>query len=129
MLKIAFPFIEIGQVIDAPSDDIWRIMTDTHLWPRWGPSVRNVECADRHIKAGSTGRVQLLSGFWVRFVIIDFDERRYWSWRVLGARATGHRVEPLSTTRCQASFEIPIFTAPYVVVCKVALNRIRKLAE
>jgi hypothetical protein len=129
MLKIVFPFVEISQTIDASSDQVWRIMTDTSLWPIWGPSIRKVECADKYVKIGSTGSVQLFSILWVRFLVTELEEGRHWSWRILGMRATGHRVESLSTTRCQAVFQIPIFAAPYVIVCKVALNRISKLAR
>ncbi len=129
MLKIAFPFIEVSHIIDAPSHDVWRIMTDTRLWPRWGPSVREIECTDTHLKAGSTGRLQLFWPLWVKFVITEFEEGKYWSWHILGLRATGHRVEPISATRCRAVFTIPIFAAPYVVVCELALKRIRELTE
>ncbi len=102
MLNVAYPFIEIRQAVEAPSDEVLNIMTDTSLRPRWGPSIRRVECADRHIKAGSTGRVQLISGLWIKFVVTNLDG-------VLGVLATGHRVERISTTRCLAIFEIPIF--------------------
>ena len=128
MLSVTFPFIEIRQTVEAPSYEVWNVMTDTSLWPCWGPSIRRVECADRPIKAGSTGRVQLISGLWIKFVVTNLVEGRYWSWHILGVRATGHRVEPINTTRCLAIFEIPIFAAPYIIVCKVALDRIRKLA-
>jgi hypothetical protein len=127
MLKIAFPFVEISEEVDAPCNEVWRVMTDTSLWPRWGPSIRNVECPDKHIKRGSTGRIQLFSGLWIKFVVTDLEEERYWTWRILGVPATGHRVEPIGTNRCRAGFEIPIFAAPYLMVCKVALNRIGKL--
>lgn len=129
MLKIAFPSIEIRQAIEVPSYEVWNIMTDTSLWPRWGPSVRRVECADRRIKAGSTGRVQLMPGIWIKFVVTSLVEGRYWSWHILGVRATGHRVEPINKTHCLAIFEIPILAFPYIIICKVALNRIRKLAR
>ena len=129
MLKVTYPLIEIGQAVEAPSDEVWNIMTDTSLWPRWGPSIRRVECADRHIRAGSTGRVQLVSGIWIKFVVTGLAEGRYWSWNVLGVRATGHRVEPIDQTHCLAIFEVPIFAAPYVIVCKLALHRIRKLVR
>ena len=128
MIRIALPFIETSQIVDASSNEVWRIMTDTSLWPRWGPSIRGVKCTDKHLKTDSTGSVQLFSGLWIKFVVTDFEEGRYWSWRMLGVHATGHRVEPLTTTHCRAVFEIPIIAAPYIVVCRVALKRISKLA-
>ncbi len=128
MLEIASPYLKVSRRISAPSGEVWRILTDTQLWPYWGPSVRKAECTERYVKAGSTGRVQLFSATWVKFVVTDFEEGRYWSWRVLGIRATGHWVEPLSDTYCRAGFEIPMLAAPYAVVCWVALKRISKLA-
>ncbi len=129
MLEIASPYAKVSRRISAPAGDVWRVLTDTRLWPSWGPSVRNVECTERYVNAGSTGRVRLISAIWVKFVVTDFVQGRYWSWRVLGIQATGHWVEPLGDSRCRAGFEIPLFAAPYTVICWVALKRISKLAE
>jgi hypothetical protein len=68
-------------------------------------------------------------GLWVPFVITDFEIDRYWSWRVLGIRATGHRVERLAEGLCRLTFEVPIFGAPYVIVCREAVARIAKTLE
>ncbi len=129
MFKIAFPFLEVSHTIDASSHDVWRIMTDTRLWPYWGPSVHEVKCTDTVVRVGSTGRIKLFKSFWVKFAITEFEEGKYWSWHILGFRTTGHRVEPISATRCRAVFMVPIFAAPYVVVCKMALKRIDELAS
>ncbi|MEZ5583478.1 MAG: SRPBCC family protein [Candidatus Competibacteraceae bacterium] len=121
--------IRVEQVIDAPPDTVWTLLTDTHRWPQWGPSVRAVQCAERYIGGGSSGRVLTTLGFWAPFVITDFDEARYWSWRVFGIPATGHQVNPLGENRCRLVFEIPIVAAPYAAVCKVAMQRIAQLSQ
>ena len=128
MFKLAFPYVELWKKIEAPSGKVWRIMTDTYTWPRWGPSIRNVKCEDRSIKAGSTGRVQLPFGLWINFVVTDLEEGSYWSWHVFGIRATGHRIVPVSKNCCWVIFETPLYAAPYTVVCKIAIERIRVLA-
>lgn len=115
--------------ISAPAAHGWSILTDTHLWPVWGPSLRRVECAERFISAGTRGRVQTTVGIWLPFAIHDFVDGRYWSWKLAGIPATGHRVEPLSRDACRLSFEVPVLAAPYLAVCRVACDRIRVMAE
>jgi hypothetical protein len=119
--------VKVARVIDAPANQVWHWLTDTRQWPRWGPSVREVECAERHIRHGSTGRVRTVLGLWAPFTITDFDDGRYWSWRVYGLPATGHRLEALGPGRCRLTFEIPAMAAPYAAVCKIALARIAHL--
>jgi hypothetical protein len=114
--------IAVSRVIDAPEETVWRLFVDTRRWPEWGPSVAAVECTDRVIREGSTGRVRVARvGLWVPFVVETCADRR-WTWRVAGVRATGHRVEPLGVNRCRATFEVPLFAAAYVPVCRRALG-------
>src|SRR5512143_2197519 len=120
--------IQVSEIIDSSAGHVWRILIDTHCWLEWGPSVKAVDCIDRYIRKGSTGRVLTTLGFWANFKITDFEEGRYWTWRVYGIAATGHRVEPLGEHRCRVSFEIPLFAAPYALLCKLALRRIAKMA-
>jgi len=108
---------------------VWSILTDTHLWPVWGPSVTRVESTTRFITADSRGRVRTAVGLWLPFEITGFDDGRFWTWRVAGMRATGHRVEALGDDRCRLSFEVPAAIAPYLVVCGIACRRIRALAN
>ncbi len=115
--------------ITAPASRVWLILIDTSLWPVWGPSLRRVASAGRFIGAATRGRVQTALGIWLSFEIDHFEDGRYWSWRVAGVRATGHRVEPLDTNRCSLSFEVPMLAAPYLPVCRVACRRIRAMAE
>ena len=119
--------LQVSEIIDSSAEHAWWILTDTRCWPAWGPSVRAVDCADRYIRKGSKGRVLTAIGLWADFEITDFEEGRYWSWRVYGIAATGHRVQPLGADRCRVIFEVPLFAAPYTLICKLALQRIAKM--
>ncbi|MEE4376271.1 MAG: SRPBCC family protein [Candidatus Competibacteraceae bacterium] len=121
--------IQVARIINAPPGPVWAILTDIQQWPHWGPSVRAVQCADRHICKGSSGRVLTALGFWAPFVITEFEEGRYWCWRVFGIPATGHRVESIGEDRCRLLFEIPTLATPYAVVCKIAMKRIAHLSK
>jgi hypothetical protein len=121
--------LEAAVTIRAPVASVWQIITDTHLWPVWGPSVKAVRCRDRFITAGSTGFVQTFFGLRFFFEITDFIDETYWSWRVHGINATGHRVEKMSPDKCRLVFDMPVLMAPYWFVCVIALRRIRDLAE
>jgi hypothetical protein len=124
MLRLNFPNIEIGRRVKASPQVLWEVITDTTRWVLWGPSITAVECSGRYIRKGSTGRVRTALGFWLPFFVTDFVDGQYWSWQVGGIRATGHRVEALNADTCWIVFEIPIFAAPYIIVCLAALKRI-----
>lgn len=115
--------------IRAAPDAVWRLLTDTRAWPRWGPSVRRVESSHRFIQAGTAGRVRTAAGVWLPFEITEFEPGRYWAWRVAGVRATGHRVDPDGPGRCRLAFEVPFLAFPYLSVCRLAAGRIRRMAE
>jgi hypothetical protein len=122
MIKISFSKVK-------PCDQIWKLLTDTATWPHWGPSVKAVECADRFIREGSVGRIKIAVGIWVPFVITRYDEELFWSWKVAGVPATGHRIETVENVLCRLIFEVPLFVAPYAYICKIALERINILLE
>ena len=126
MLRLSPLHIQVGRSISASSATVWRLLTDTHGWWQWGPSIAAVECDERYIRGGSRGRVKTRLGFWLPFVVTHYEHGRYWHWRVSGIPATGHRVEPLGATRCCLVFEIPVWAAPYSIVCGLALRRIVK---
>ena len=117
--------IEIG----APAAAAWELLIDTRRWPEWGPSVARVDCAARFIGPGVIGRVQTVFGFWLPFQITEFTAGRYWCWNVAGIRATGHRVQPITATTCQVLFEMPWLAAPYLVICRLAAQRIKNIVE
>ena len=127
MLRLNYPYLEIARNLDAGASRVWDLIIDTERWPQWGPSVRAVECVDRYIHQGSRGRVQTSVGLWTTFVVTEFENERYWSWRVGGLRATGHRVDPLDEYRSCLAFEVPLLALPYAIVCKMALDRIAVL--
>lgn len=118
---------DVARTIDAPAEVVWDLLVDTRRWPEWGPSVTDVECKDRRIYAGSTGRVQVIGGVWIPFEVTYLDAYR-WTWAVAGIPATGHRVEPYNGS-CRAVFEVPLLAAGYAPVCRLALSRIARLAE
>jgi hypothetical protein len=88
-----------------------------------------VECKDRFIQKGTTGKVRTAAGIWLPFTITRYEEGRFWSWTVAGIPATGHRVEPQEDGLCQLTFEVPIIAAPYTYVCNIALDRISNMLE
>ncbi|MGD8978052.1 MAG: SRPBCC family protein [Gammaproteobacteria bacterium] len=115
--------------IAAPAARVWSILIDTEAWPIWGPSLNRVESSGRFIAVGSRGRVRTALGIWLPFEVLQFADGRYWSWKVAGIPATGHRVEPLGVDGCRLSFDVPVLAAPYLVVCTAACRRIRTMAE
>ena len=127
MIRLGFPDLEIGRAVHAPSEAVWDLLTDTVRCTEWGPSVLAVECVGRYIRKGSRGRVRTALGITLPFLVTEWEDGRRWRWRVAGIRATGHRVEPRGRSSCLLLFEVPLFAAPYLVVCKVALDRIAAL--
>lgn len=121
--------METGVEILAPASAAWELLTDTSRWPQWGPSLSRVESVERYIRAGSTGRVQTLIGVWLPFRITEFIDGQRWGWQVAGIPATGHRVEPLGPQRCRVVFEVPAIAAPYLAVCRLAAERIKRILE
>ena len=127
MINIAFPHIEISRVVAASPSRVWELLTDTLAWEEWGPSIVAVRSSDRFIKKGSHGRVKTFLYFWVPFYIADLEYGKYWSWRIFGINATGHRLEPLNQSACRLVFQVPLWAAPYLLVCKIALDPIVRL--
>jgi uncharacterized protein YndB with AHSA1/START domain len=124
-IRMLYTHVEIG----APAAVAWRLLTDTEAWPRWGPSIRAVDAPTRHIGPGMRGRVRTALGPWLRFEITRWQPGVRWDWRVAGVPATGHLVEPLGPARCRVAFAIPAWAPFYVPVCRVALRRLRELAQ
>ncbi len=121
--------METSVEIHVPASAAWEILTDTRRWPEWGPSLARVESADRYIGPGSTGRVQTVFGRWLPFLITEFTAGRRWRWKVTGIPATGHRVESLGPDRCKVVFEVPLRGAPYLPICHLAAEQIKRILE
>lgn len=124
-LRLTRRTLEVGAVIGRTAEVVWDLITDTRSWAEWGPSVAAVASDSRRIRAGATGRIVTSVGGFVVFRIDRFEAGRYWDWIVGGIRATGHRVDALSGDRCRLVFTVPLWAAPYGIVCLLALKRIR----
>lgn len=120
--------LEVDAALDVPAAVAWRLLTDTHAWPQWGPSVRAVDVPQRFISAGTRGRVQTTPGLWLPFEITKWDEGRAWAWRVGGIPATGHHVTPVTATSSRVAFTIPRWAPFYGPVCRIALRRMASLS-
>ncbi|QXC60072.1 SRPBCC family protein [Aquihabitans sp. G128] len=126
----------ITRAVDAPAEQAWDLLVDLDRWPTWGPTVAEARLdprspagtGGRRLVPGTTGAVRAVAGPWVPFRTTAFDRTAdgggRWAWRVAGVPATAHRVEASGPARCRVGFEVPIWAAPYAVVCAVALRRI-----
>ena len=129
MIRVVFPYVEIGLQVRATADEVWKILVDTSRWVEWGPSIHAVERSERFLTASSSGRVKTVLRFSVPFTVTRFEPGRTWSWRVFGIPATTHTVESLSANRSRLLFGVPLIAFPYLLVCLVAIKRINSLIE
>ena len=123
------PFLETGVEINAPASAAWVVITDTRLWCEWRPTIISVETNDRFIRLGSRGWISTFAGLRLPFVITEYESGHRWRWKVGGIPCTGHRVDPIDPVRCRVMFEVPIFAAAYLPVCRVAAAKIRRLLD
>jgi hypothetical protein len=119
--------ISVSRHYHASPQTVWQLLTDTTLWPLWGPTVRDVSCSERYIRKGSEGKVLTPIGLWVPFLITEYDDFRFWGWKVAGIRATGHRVIAHSDRFCRLVFELPFYWLPYAFVCRRANANLARL--
>jgi uncharacterized protein YndB with AHSA1/START domain len=117
--------LRIARRIEAPAARVWTLLVETRHWTKWGPSVLAVDAPER-IGPGARGRVRTPLG-WAPFEVTGYEEGRAWRWSVAGVPATAHCVEPLGPAACRVSFEVPLWAAPYALVCRVALGRIQRI--
>lgn len=126
---VAVKHVRTSIDVDAPAPAVWRLLAEFAHWPAWGPTIRAVDAAADEVAPGVTGRVQTVVGGWLPFEITDVDPGRSWTWRVVGVPATGHAIEPLGGGRSRVEFSVPWPAAPYVVVLRSGLRRLRSVAE
>ena len=62
MLRVVFPYIEVGLSVKASAEEVWQILVDTSRWVEWGPSIRAVESTERLLTALSSGTGEDRSG-------------------------------------------------------------------
>lgn len=129
MVALGNKRIAIYRKIAAPPQTVWNILTDTYLWPLWGPSLLRVDCQDRHIRLGSGGRVQTLFYIWLPFTISEFRDLDFWSWRIGPFPATGHKLVRTDDGSSLLCFDMPWWAAAYLPVCWLALIRIGRIAS
>ena len=129
MFTISFPNAKISRSFRRPCTRIWELLTDTTTWPQWGASVTAVDCDSRFIRQGTEGRVKTAVGIWLPFSITEYQEGQFWSWKVAGIPATGHRVETQEDGLCKVTFEVPLLAVPYTYICNIALDRIARILE
>ena len=129
MIRISPTTICVGKFYHIAPGIIWDLITDTLKWPLWGPTVKSARCSERYIRRGSKGHVLTPFGIRLPFTVTDFVNASFWSWRVGSIKATGHRIESLDTGGCNLWFEVPIIAAPYVLICRKALENINKLVS
>ncbi len=127
MIKISKNYVSVGKKYNTAPSFLWDVISDTRQWPKWGPTVKNVQSTDRFIKMGSEGKVQTVLGIWLPFVVTDYNEERNWNWRVGSIQATGHRLETDLDGRCALWFDVPFWATPYLIACQMALVRIHSL--
>jgi hypothetical protein len=121
--------LSVSRDFHASPQRVWQLLTDTTLWPLWGPSVRSVRCSDRLIRKGSKGKVQTPIGFWLPFIITEYDHFDFWGWKVAGIRATGHRMITSNDGYCRVVFELPYWWLPYAIVCSRAATKMAELLK
>jgi hypothetical protein len=127
MIKITKNRISVGKFYPVSPLIVWDIIIDTSQWPRWGPTVKNVQLSERYISTGSKGQVLTSLGVWLPFIIDEYEHGSFWSWKVATVKATGHRVQESEKGGSNLWFEIPMIAAPYTIVCQLALGRIENL--
>lgn len=129
LVKIHSSHISVERKFKASPKRAWDLITDTTKWRCWGPTVRSVSSSDRYIRKGSWGKVCTPIGLWVPFLITEYEHENYWTWKVGGIQATGHRLIQFNTNSCIVAFELPLSWLPYVIVCRIALKRMSKFLE
>ena len=105
-----------------------ELLSTTSSWSQWGPSVSAVEPANAKLSLGMRGRVRTPLGLWLPFHITRYDPPCSWAWSVLGIPATSHTVAK-APGGCRISFGVPAPALAYLILCRLALERIAALSE
>lgn len=114
--------------IEAPGRIVWDLLIDPEAWPNWGPIVCGADLRSERLHVGARGSVRTVLGVRVPFEITTCRDQEQWAWRVAGIRATDHSLVELGPGRCRAGIGVAWPAAPYLVLCRVALARLERLA-
>ncbi|CAN5497302.1 SRPBCC family protein [soil metagenome] len=113
----------------VPPEAAWRVLTDLHAWPQWGPSVQRAELAEAGpLRLGSRGTVWAAIGVPLPFEVTEYDAGCSWAWKIAGIAGTRHIVAA-HNGGCRVSFGVPVWVPIYLTVCPLALKRIEELAR
>ena len=118
----------VGRSVRATPAAAWQLISSTDTWSSWGPSVSGVDPPETTIFSGMRGRVRVPLGAWLPFTITVCEAPRVWAWSVLGLPATRHEVHP-APGGCRVRFGVPVGAPAYLLVCRVALDRIASMLE
>jgi Polyketide cyclase / dehydrase and lipid transport len=78
---------------DAAPEDVWTLMAQPALWPRWAPHIRGAwGLGAPEVQVGRRGLVRLLGAPVVPARITGKRAGRMWAWKVGPVELT-HRVE------------------------------------
>ena len=121
--------IRVSIEVSAAADEVWSLLTEFDQWPKWDPTVVDVESEATRVAPGVTGRVKTIAGPWIPFEITEVEQRQSWTWKVAGMHATGHAVAAVGYARTLVEFSVPIAFMPYAVVLRAGLRRLQRLAE
>ena len=79
--------IEVSVEIDAPTDTVWRILSDLEGWPNWTPTVKEVRRLNGpSFGVGSILRIRQPKLKTLDWHVSEFQEGRLFTWK---ARSPG----------------------------------------
>jgi len=123
--------LRVGLRANCRPEAVWAVLSDTRLWPTWGPSITRVavEGTDVVVHKGMRGRVCTVFGWTLPFEIDHVEPGKSWTWRVAGVKATGHEVLPDGAQGAWIVFTMPVWALFYAAVCLWAARKIALLAR
>jgi hypothetical protein len=120
---------------DAAPEDVWRLMAQPALWPRWAPHIRGAwGLGAPEVQVGRRGLVRLLGAPVVPARITEKRGGRMWAWKV-GPVEMAHRVVAAgdgSTVAIDITAPQPVeaaLRATYGPLVQVLVRRLGRVAE
>lgn len=120
---------------DAAPEDVWRLMAQPALWPRWAPHIRGAwGLGAPEVQVGRRGLVRLLGAPVVPARITGKHAGRSWTWKV-GPVEMAHRVSGAgdgSAVGIDITAPRPVeaaLAATYGPLVQVLVRRLGRVAE